>query len=176
MQEVQSGKIGFIYRTSTKPNVDIPLTVVSSQDDEVFWVQFPNDTKRYKLKTCPGCSEIECTNPDGSVQTFVLDFGVWGNRGTFRCINLDKSVEYLRIEGGSSDNNLKVKYSSSKKPKWINLRVSNVQTADMNRIKFFDVQFPNSSKNYRIVAQGNKFGYQCWLPNGGVQIFEWINK
>jgi hypothetical protein len=172
--EIRSGKKGFIYRSSSKPNVDIPLTVVSNQDDEIFIVTFPNDQKLYTLKTCIACPYITSNNPDGSVQTFELDYRVWGNRGTYRCINADKSMEYLRIEGAAQ--NLKVKYSSSKNPKWIDLRVSNVKAGDMDIINFFDVQFPNDKRNYRIVAKEIGFGYECWLPNGGSQSFDWINK
>jgi hypothetical protein len=169
-----NGGRSFIYKNSKNPNKEIPLKIVSNAQDETFIINFPNDNKPYILKTCMACPEITCTNPDGSEQTFNLDYTTWGNRGTYRCINADKSVEYLRIEG--SANSLIVKYYSSKKPKWITLNVSNIKAGEMDNLRFFDVTFPNSKKNYRIESYPTGYGYNCWLPNGGQQNFEWINK
>lgn len=168
------GKRGFIYKNSKNPNREIPLTIISNENDETFVVNFPNDKKPYILKTCIACPEIICNNPDGSVQTFNLNYDFWGNRGTYRCINPNGTVEYLYIKGSARD--LVVKYRSSKRPKWINLKVSNVHAGDMNNLSFFDVEFPNDAVNYRIEANPTGYGYNCWLPNGGIQIFNWINK
>lgn len=172
----KNGKPGFVYKSSKNPNNEIPLNIIENKNDEYFVVTFPKDTKRYILTTCIACPEIQCINPDGSKQVFKIDYLTWGNRGTFRCINPDKTIEYLRIEGSGFNMDLKVKYSSSKNPKWINLKVSNVNMGDMDRIIFFDVQFPNDKKNYRIEASGEKYEYYVWLPNGGQQTFVWINK
>ncbi|MDX1905301.1 MAG: hypothetical protein SFU27_14200 [Thermonemataceae bacterium] len=169
------GKRGFIYKNSKNPDKEIPLTIVSNDNDETFVVNFPNDKKSYTLKTCIACPEIVCNNPDGSVQTFSLNYDFWGNRGSYRCINPDGTTEYLHIEGSARD--LKVKYSSSTRPsKWINLEVSNVNVSDMDNLNFFDVKFPYDTKNYRIEANPTGYGYNCWLPNGGIQVFNWINK
>jgi hypothetical protein len=169
-----NGKRGFIYKNSKNPKNEIPLKIISNTDDEVFIIQFPNNSKNYTLKTCMACPEITCTNPDGTVQTFNLEYNTWGNRGTYRCINADKSIEYLRIEG--SANNLVVKYCSNTKPKWITLNVSNIKVGEMDNLHFFDITFPNSKTNYRIEPYSTGYGYNCWLPNGGQQGFEWINK
>jgi len=170
----KNGKRGFIYKSSKNPNKEIPLNIIENQNDEYFVVKFPNDTKRYVFTTCIACPELQCTNPDGSKQVFNMNYRLWGNRGTYRCINADKTIEYLYIEGSASD--LVVKYSSSKNPKWINLKVSNVKSGDMDNLEYFDVQFPNDKRNYRIEGSGERYEYYVWLPNGGQQNFEWINK
>ncbi len=166
----------YIYKSSSKPNREIYLRVLSNQDNETIVVAFPEDNKHYTLETCIACPYITCNNPDGSVQTFELDYNLWGNRGTFRSTDRTSNVtEYLRIEGSGSK--LKVKYSSSKNPKWIDLKVSNVKMGDMDNIVFFDVQFPNDNKKYRITRrEGIGYGYNCQLPNGANQSFIWINK
>ena len=170
----KDGKKGFIYKSSKNPNKEIPLTIVSNENDEVYVINFPNEKKNYTLKTCMDCPEIQCTNPDGSKQIFNLNYNTWGNRGTYRCINADNSVEYLRIEGSAS--RLIVKYSSSKRTQWITLEVSNVNASYMDSLHFFDVRFPNDKKSYRVESSGEKHEYYVSSPNGLKQAFLWINK
>ena len=171
-----NGGRSFIYKNSKNPNKEIPLKIVSNAQDETFIINFPNDNKPYILKTCMACPEITCTNPDGSEQTFNLDYTTWGNRGTYRCINADKSIEYLRIESPRNDmSQVILKYSSNKKKQWITLKTSNIIMAEMGRLVKIVGQFPNETQKY-LIRESNGNSYICVNPNGTEQIFEWINK
>jgi len=183
------GERFIFYRNSGGSESEVHLKIVKSDktDDkgnlivgEDMRVQFPNNSKNYQLKTCLACPEVTCTNPDGSVQAFSLDYNTWGVRGTFRCVNNDKTLEYLRIEGVDEES-LKVKYCSNKSPQWQTLKLSNIKMGDMGVILGFDVQFPKESQKYKIVSGDfrntkDRNSFICISPKGTSQIFQWINK
>ncbi len=177
------------YSSGNNPE-DIPLQIINPQIPflnhfgEGTKVKFPNDTKIYELKGYSGENYIECIHSDKSVQTFYGIPELTGHKGTFRCINPNKTIEYLHITYIHSKN-LKVKYASSKNPQWIELKISNIKdpniVLDFEGILQFDVQFPNAPDKYTIIYpkenQPVKFPEIIVKnPDGSKQRFQWINK
>lgn len=183
------GEKFIFYRNSSGVQSEVRLKIVKSDKvdekgnlivGEEMTVQFPDSPKNYKLKTCIACPEVTCTNPDGSVQTFSLDYSTWGVRGTFRCVNNDKTIEYLRIEG-VNESYLTVKYSSNKKSFWQILKVFDIKMGEMGNILSFAIQFPDKTKTYKIVSGDfrnteDRNSFICINPDGTKQVFKWINK
>jgi len=186
------------YSGSTQRNV--PLKILNPEVEFLNFqkgtkVQFPNSNQIFKLYGVPSCAnQIECRNPDGSLQIFQGRFDLTGGKGTFRCVNKDQTVEYLYVSYTNAKD-LKVLYSSSVNPKWVTLRVQNIDfepsvLAPYDDIYSFQVKFPNAPEVYKIFT-GNYFykhkkeppqskrGFPCIYvknPDGSIQIFEWINK
>ncbi len=181
-----------LYSTSHNPQQDITLKILNPNSTflEYFGegtkVQFPNDSKIYILKAYPSDENfIECINPDKTLQKFYMFFELAGPKGTFRCINPDNTIEYLYISYTNSKN-LNVKYTSSNKHQWINLKTSNIKIENSVFLNFedilqFDVQFPNSPEKYTIIYpklnEPVKFP-EIFVknPDGSTQKFQWINK
>lgn len=186
-----------IYYSSNLNTKDVPLTILNPETNflDCFGVgtkvKFPNDNKVYRLNgSCSCANMIFCTNPDNTKQEFIFIEGLTGDRGTFRCINPNKSIEYLYLSYTNSKN-IRVKYSSSINPKWVDLIVSNIVVnkdvpvvfLDYEDIKSFDVQFPNLPQKYKIIIPNGgeqskrKFPIIYVInPDGSKQIFQWINK
>ncbi len=179
------------YATSKNSEEDIPLKILNPNATFLDYygegtkVQFPNDNKIYILKVYPSCENfIECHNPDGTVQKFefIRELG-----GTYRCINLNNTIEYLYINYINSKN-LKVKYSSNKNPRWVTLKVSNIKIntnapvfLDYEYIEQFEVQFPNAPQKYIVIIPQKEENIEFPIvkvknPDGTVQTFQWINK
>lgn len=186
------------YSGSTQKNV--PLIILNPEVEFLDFqkgtkVKFPNSNQIYKLYGVPSCAnQIECKNPDGSKQIFQGRFDLSGATGTFRCINKDQSEEYLYISYVNSKD-LKVLYSSSVNPKWVTLKVMNIDyepspLPPYDEIYSFQVKFPNAPEVYKVFTGAyfykhkkeppqSKRGFPCVYvknPDGSIQIFEWINK
>lgn len=186
-----------IFYSSNLNTKDVPLTILNPETNfldclgQGTKVRFPNDHKVYQLNgTCSCANMIICTNPDNTKQEFSFIYGLVGDRGTFRCINPNKSIEYLYLSYTNSKN-IRVKYSSTANPKWVDLVVSNIVVnkevpvvfLDYEDILSFDVQFPNLPQKYKIVIPNGeeelkrKFPIIYVInPDGSKQTFQWINK
>lgn len=177
------------YSSSYNPHNDIPLTILNPNTPFLDFqkgtkVKFPNDNKVYILKGSASCSNIiTCKNPDGTTQ----EFHGWHQEGsTYRCINPNKTIEYLYIYYWNSKD-LVVKYSSSVNPNWIKLNVFDINIEkqdfyflDRQTILDFKVKFPNDNKVYKIIMHenmaDNQFPYVVVVnPDGTKQKFQWIN-
>ena len=147
------------------------------EEDQAIWVNFPNNTKRYKLYM--GCAPLgcplHCLNPDGKVQAFEPKTSVGGWQGLFECRNPNGLIEYMYLE-----NDQDLKYRNSKQNSYTKLRISKLEKSDMGVFRACEARFPNSEKVYKIKAEYDtkrqQYYLTCLNPDGSLQKFYWLNK
>ena len=181
---VETLKIGAtkVYYFSTVYPKEVELKVKQTLNS--MFVSFPNETKIYELRYS-GMGILECTNPDGSKQTFLSDGETYQNLGTYKTKAKNGVFEFLDFRRDKKyTENLSVYYWTSTNTKKIVLSSAkmSVEPKCLGGYISCDIQFPNDKTIYKIafeIEQEKPFIRYLICTNtkdNTIQRFDWIRK
>ncbi|MBC8109772.1 MAG: hypothetical protein H7Y04_01790, partial [Verrucomicrobia bacterium] len=115
---------GVFSYINSKNNKVIALKIKNYESStQTYAMQFPGDAKVYLLKMNEANDRIDCTNPDGTKQVFILQKKKVLYETIYICKNADGSIERLHCFNSSDRCECEPYYSSGINPKKIKLKV-----------------------------------------------------
>lgn len=154
------------YFSSVKPN-GIVLEI-KKQIGSQYMVSFPKSADIYKLEISSDAqtTEIQCTNPNGTVQMFYKCYTAYYQYGQGNAQETIFMTTYFPVSMKSLSTYI---YYSTRFPTGVLL---SDMGGDLMR-RTFKVSFPNDKKVYELDESGDSV-LKCKNPDGSIQIFKLI--